>query len=174
MAMASISFLSRSTPLKRKPPYFWFITTSPKRRNHSIVLIGSNVKGSQFHFKKEFLTEVLDYEYDKSIRAVSTSTLPSLFDRLVHRTKGSIGFLFKIGRLSFLLRKTNKNLIILKYTPKNNFGTILLYYLDCRLKKQTLNKISGGITVDRQECGSDRSQNFNFLTIATCFPSLNM
>ena len=96
------AFLSRSTHLKRKPPYLWFITTSPKGRNHSIVLIGSNVKGSQFHFKKEFLTEVLDYEYDKSIRDVSTSTPPSLFNRLVQ--KASIKFLLKIGRLSFLLQ----------------------------------------------------------------------
>ena len=81
------AFLSQSTPLKRKPPYFWFITTSPKRRNHSIVLIG-----------------LLDYEYDKSIRDISTSTPPSLFNRLVHRSKASQGFLFKIGRLSFFLQ----------------------------------------------------------------------
>ena len=140
MAMASISFLSQSTPLKRTPPYFWFITTSPKRRNHSIVLIGCNVKGSQFHFKKEFLTEVLDYEYDKSIRDVSTSTPPSLFNRLVHRTKASVRFLFKIRRLSFLLHNRNRNLIhrelLLQQTQKQfQYNTFILTQLQTEEKK---------------------------------------
>ena len=75
------------------------------------------------HFKKEFLTEVLDYEYeyeyDKSIRDVSTSTPPSLFNRLVQ--KASIKFLLKIGRLSFLLQN-KKNLIAI------DLKTILVQY----------------------------------------------